>query len=71
MIYEEKTVEELRKLASARQISGRSEMNRDELIRTLASTDQQDAGLQSQINALTVRVEALENRVGQIPNQAR
>jgi hypothetical protein len=39
MSYEEHNVEQLRKLASARKISGRAEMNREELIAALQTDD--------------------------------
>jgi len=76
------SAEDLRKLASEREISGRSEMNKDELVRALQSSEaastevtsgellalrQTIEGLQNELSALSARVTAIElSRSGQM-----
>lgn len=52
------TVRELRRMAAQREIPGRSEMNREGLVRALSTST-----LQERVERLEQRVEALEDRM--------
>lgn len=52
-----KTMQDLRELARARQIPGRGEMNKQQLVRAL-----EEADLSARVAALEERVESLERR---------
>ena len=78
-MYEDKTVEELRKLASSREVSGRSEMNREDLIRALNEQDQSDpntmrtgqfAAMTQQIEGFQTQLDELAGRVTQLEIRA-
>lgn len=64
MNYEDHSAEDLRKLAADREISGRSEMNKAELVQALTLADGNEVGeLRPAVEALGQRVAALESRI--------
>jgi len=68
--YMKKPADELRKLASERGISGRSEMNKEELAHALAAGEAADdpASVQQRLESLESRVTTLELQAsGTIP----
>ena len=65
--YAEQTVEELRKQASSRQISGRAEMNKEELVTALQMED----SAEDRVGDLERRVVRLEKIVmGNLPSNS-
>lgn len=56
--FASKTVAELREIAAQQKISGRSEMNKEELLEALESAD-----LQRQVDDLSSRMDRLEEKL--------
>lgn len=64
--YTKHNVEELRRLASDRGITGRSEMLRDDLIAALEAADQAESDMPATVAALQQEVQQLQMRVTNI-----
>ena len=70
MKYEDMSAADLRELASRREISGRSEMNKEELVQALTLADGNEvAVLRDRVEALAQEVDGLRSSVQQMQMQ--